>query len=42
MKELKSCITFEPIPGKDDEVLEKIIERFKQFFGEDPLDKTET
>lgn len=36
MEELKSCITFEP--KEDTNELERIVERYKSYFGEDPLD----
>lgn len=36
MSELKSCVTFEP--RKDTKQLEKIIERYKKYFGENPLE----
>lgn len=37
MSELKSCVTFEP--QKDTQQLEKIVERYKSYFGEDPLEE---
>lgn len=36
METLKSCVTFEP--QKDTQQLEKIVERYKNYFGEDPLE----
>ena len=36
METLKSCVTFEP--RKDTGELEKIVERYKSYFGEDPLE----
>lgn len=36
MENLKSCVTFEP--REDDGSFERIIERYKSYFGEDPLE----
>lgn len=36
METLKSCVTFEL--RKDTGELEKIVERYKNYFGEDPLE----
>lgn len=36
MNELKSCVIFEP--QKDTQQLENIVERYKSYFGEDPLE----
>lgn len=36
METLKSCVTFDP--RKDTGELEKIVERYKNYFGEDPLE----
>lgn len=37
MQDLESCINFEP--QKDTNELEKIIERYKSYFGVDPLEE---